>query len=364
MVLSLQKLEKLLESKGLLPKRYFTISGLCVYVEILIVDNADIFYLYIPSKYEIKAPDDASSFNINSIDINQDGTIAGDYGGELDNVELEKRYEEVDIDINPNIRNRKNLESILENNYNHPLSLKDVSKKDMKQLKEIFRQLKRLRLCVQSLKYKMCILFKKYICCIRRDNTFECFTITGYSGNIERKLFISIDLESFYNKLDTVSIDVKTVREGVYRVLDKNQIKHTKNLQKILEHKADFVNSSQFIIKKKQKYTAYLKELEQMLHKLKNAEIDVLRKISNVNEQYNSEVSIKGLHTDIEKSHLISKHEETLTQINLVKQEVVRNILLVKQKLEDLSLKVDKVCFDNIVMLDSILRNFLDMTEF
>ena len=88
MTLSLKKLENLLGSKGLLPKRYFTIGGMCVYLEVLVLDSADIFFLYIPSKYDIKAPYDSSSFMISAIDVDENGTIAGDYGEELDNVQL------------------------------------------------------------------------------------------------------------------------------------------------------------------------------------------------------------------------------------------------------------------------------------
>lgn len=365
MTLSLKKLENLLGSKGLLPKRYFTIGGMCVYIEVLVLDNADIFFLYIPSKYDIKAPHDSSSFKISAIDVDENGTIAADYGEELDNVQLEKQYQEVDIDINPDSRRTENLEGILENNYNHPLSLQDVTKKDKKQLREIFRQLKRLKLCVQALKYKLCIVFSNYLCCIRRDNTFEGFTIRSNTGNTERKLFVTIDLESLYDsKLTTLATDVKTVREGIYRVLDKNHVKHTRNLQNILEHKKDFANSSEFVGKKKAKYSVYLQRLENMLQNLKSVEMATIENINDINERYKSDVSIKGLHTDIEKIHLITKHEQKLTDINVIKQDIIRNILLVKGKLEDLSLKVDKVCFDNIVMIDAILRNFVDMTEF
>ena len=365
MVLSLQKLGTVLEGKGLIPKKYFTIGGMCVYLEVLAVETADIFFLYIPSKYDIVAPEDGKNvFKISSIDVNEDGTIAGDYAGELDNIELEKRYEEVDIDIDPTARTRENLEGQLEDNYNHPLSLKDVSKDDMKQLREIFRQLKRLRLCVQSLKYKLCITFKNYLCCIRRDDTFEGFTTVGLSGSDDRKFFVSIDLESMYHKLNTLAIDVKTVRQGVYRVLDKNHVKHTRNLKKILEHKQDFVTSSDFITKRKGELTMYLGDLERMLAELTKAERETIDRVGQINVRYSSDASLKGLHTDIEKSHMLAKYETRLSDIGGVRDEVTRNIFLVKGKLEDLSLKVDKVCFDNIVMLDAILKNFLDMTEF
>ena len=361
MALSLQKLVRLLGSKGLIPKRYFTVGGMCVYIEILAIDNADLFFLYIPSKYDIKTPSGPTTFKISSIEINEDGTIPGDYAGEVDNVELEKSYQEVDVG---NTNSSENLEDQLESNYNYPLSLKDINKQDMKELREVFRQLKRLRLCVHSLKYKLCITFKNYLCCIRRDNTFDGFIIREWRGNDERRLIVNLDLESLYDKLNTVSLDVRTVREGVYRVLDRNQVKHTLNLHKILQHKETFTSSSEFISGKKQKYVSYLGRLESMLGKLNTASLSTTDKITLINDQYESETSIKGLHKDIEKSHLIAKQEEELTNISAVKREVIRNILIVKGKIEDLSLKTDKVCFDNIIMLDAILKNFVDMTEF
>lgn len=363
MALSLQKLERLLRSRGLIPKRIFTINDMCVYLEVLVLDNAESFLLYIPSKYDIGVLKGSNVFRISHVEVNEDGTIAGDYAKDPDNVELEKKYEEVDIDIDPDIRKHKDVESHLENNYNHPLSLKDLTKDDMQQLREVFRQLKRLRLCVKNLKYKLCITFKNYLCCIRRDDSFEGFIIRGPPGGAERKMFVSIDLEALYGKLGSVAIDIKTVREGIYKVLNKNQMKHTRNLQKILENKMDFVKSSEFIEKKKEKYTKYLNQLEELLEVLLKAERETREKVALVGEHYDTETSLKGLHTDIEKSHQVAKHEKELANISNVKQEVTKNLLNVKSKLEDLSLRVDNVCFDNLVMLDAILKNFVGMTE-
>ena len=160
-----------------------------------------------------------------------------------------------------------------------------------------------------------------------------------------------------------MAIDIKTIREGIYRVLDKNQMKHTKNLQKIIENKMNFVNSSEFIENQKNKYVTYLTELEKMLKQLNESELSIRENIDSINQQYNSEASVKGLHSDIEKSHLLARHEKRVDSLNAVKQEVTHYIIIIKGKLEDLSLRVDKICFDNIVMLNTILKNFMDMTE-
>ena len=171
MTLSLNKLEKLLANKGLLIKKIFMIEELCVYLELLSTSNAEICMLYIPSKYEIKINRKENVHTLHYLDVDENGNIAQDYAGELDNFDLEKKYDEVEIDLDP-IDKKQDIEERLEENYNHPVSLKDISKTDKKMLREVFRQLRRLKFCVQSIRYKICIMFKNYICCIRRDNTF------------------------------------------------------------------------------------------------------------------------------------------------------------------------------------------------
>lgn len=364
MPLSLNKLDRLLSAKGLLPKKYYTIHGFCVYIEVLSINNADSFMLYIPSKYEINVPNHGNDvYKVIYIDINENGTIPGDYAGEPDNFDLEKQYEEIDIDLSPAKLHNKDIQGYLEENYNHPLSLKDISKDDTNNLREIFRQLRRLKFCVQNLKYKLCILYKDYICCIRRDDTFEGFYAKHLRGPPERKLMVTLDLETLYEKIESVSIDVKTVREGIYQLLDKNQGKHLRNLSKMLEQKNNLSLFSQNVLMKKNQYAMHLKKLENLLTSLGIAEKKNIEKLIEIEEKYNSDTSIKGLHTDIERSHLISKYESELSRINGVKQELIRNILIIKSKHEDLALKTDVVCFDNSIMIDAIVKNFIHMAN-
>ena len=151
MVLSISKLEKMLRTSGVLPTKYFTISGMCIYIECLILETADVILIYIPSKYEIQAPSSGNVFKISEIEVNEDGTIPGNYG-----VATNNNYEQVNLGIDIN---GEKIEDQLESSYNQQLSLKDLSVKDNGDLREVFRQLKRLGLCVQTLKYKLCITF-------------------------------------------------------------------------------------------------------------------------------------------------------------------------------------------------------------
>jgi hypothetical protein len=361
MPLSLYKLDKIISKHELLIRKIYTINNDCVYLELLCVKTGDVCMLYIPSKYQIKAMGANNEFKVSYIEINEDGTIPEDYAGEPDNFELENTYNEVDIDLKSS---NKNMEGHLEESYNHPLSLKDMSKNDKTNLREIFRQLRRLKFCVQNLKYKLCITYKGYLCCIRRDDTFECFHVKA-SGNMDdnRSLIVTFDLETFYSKIDIISEDIKTIKNGIYKVLDKNQVKHTNNLYKILEYKTTILTSSEIYLKNKKYYTNSISKLELMLVDLCKSEEVIFEKISEIKERYNNNSSLKGLHKDIEKSHLLSKHETELTNINSVKQEIISNLMSLKEKRETLSLKLDKIFFDNTIMIDAIIKNFELLSE-
>lgn len=362
MTLSISKLEKLLNSKGLIPKKIFIMHGLCVYLEVLSIASADSFMLYIPSKYEIKMNEGNDVYKVKYIEITEDGNIPGDYANEPDNFDLEKTYEEVDINLSPSTRHNGNMEDHLEENYNHPLSLKNINKDDTRELREVFRQLRRLKFCVKNLKYKLCIMFKDFLCCIRRDDTFEGYNIRHLKGSFEKKLLVSLDLETLYDKIESISTDIKTVREGIYRVLDKNQHKHIINLQKMLEQKNNLAIFSDIVLRKKTQYSTYLTKLEHLLTDLGHSEKKNIEKLKQIEKMYPVEASLKGLHSDIEKSHQVSKYETELSRINIIKQELICNIIMVKSKHEDLALKIDNVVFDNLVMVDAIVKNFVKLS--
>lgn len=360
MPLSLKKLQNLLSNKGLLPKKYFTIRDMCVYIELLNIYSADSIMLYIPSKYNILADNNKDIYKMEYLDIDENGNISHDYAGEPDNHDLDNDYEEIDID---NDINKKNFENNLTEKYNHPLSLKDIKKNDTNNIREIFRQLKRLKFCVQNLKYKICIMYKDFLCCLRRDNTLEGYLVQNLRGPPDHKLVITIDLVSFYEKIEYISVDTKTIREGIYKILNKNQEKHITNLQKMLDVKNNLSLYSQQVINKKNKYTNHLIDLELLFNNIISAEQNILEKLLNTKNKYNTSSGIKGIHNDIEHSHNMSRYESELSKINVIKQDIITNILNTKSKLENLSLKMDYISFDNSVMIDAIIKNFNRLSQ-
>ena len=244
---SFSKLELLLTTKGLIPKNIFTIDSYCVFVEVFCVLNADTFLLYIPSQFNIKH-DAPNVYKIKYVEIENNISIVSQYAEEPDNLNIKNNYGEVNISETVN---NNDLEKSLSDNYNREILLKDINTNDEKILKDIFRQLNRFKFCVQNLKYKLVIIYKNYISAIKRDDSIECYYINNFPLKNERNLYVSIDLKSLYEKIDIVYIDVKTIKESIFKILNQNQIKHNKILNSMLNNKDKLIYYSELAYKKK-----------------------------------------------------------------------------------------------------------------
>jgi hypothetical protein len=280
--------------------------------------------------------------------------LADEYAGQPDAINIENTYNN---DIH--LLNKNKIEEQLENNYKHTISLQELSKDDTTDLKSIYRQLKRLKYCVQNIDYKLSILYKNYICSIRRDDSISFFSIKSYPRDENKKLLLSIDLEFFYEKFETIPEEIQLVRQSIYHVLQKNQSSHGKVLEKIIENKKDITEIPKLTEIKKTKYLSMISRLENMLNTMIIAEKKILEELFELNNNENN-----NLHNDIQKIHRKASLEKELDKINIIKGNIGKNITIVRQKMENSILNIDKIMFDNTVMFDSMVNNFARLKNF
>ena len=363
MPISIRKLDNLLASKGFVCKTFFTYEGFCVYIEVFSVQNASSFMLYISPRYEMKIEERENVYELKYMEISRDDeNITNFYANEPDDVDIEEFYNNNEINFNNYNQQNSNLEKILMEDYNKQLSIKDINKDDTQNLKDIFRQLNRFMYCVQNIKYKLTIVYRNYLCSITKDNELDCFLILNYPRIDQRKLYIYIDLKTLYVKMDTFVNDIRTVKDGIYKLLNQNQIKHTKVLNDMLEQKITILQYSERVQIKKDELSVYIREFENLLVNLTENEKSLYEKLDKVRGK-NSDYGIKGLHDDIEKSHLSAHYEAELEKIQGVKQEIIDNIIKLKTEQENITLKMDKILFDNSIMINEISKNFLKLAE-
>jgi hypothetical protein len=353
MPLSLSKLDDFLISKGFYINKYFILDNSLFFVELYSPKIAETFYLYIPSKYTIEIKDKRDNmYKLKSIDIEKGENIADEYG------EIPHNIEDI-YNANINLLPKDGVEEQLQNNYRQDIKLKDISKDDNEFLKSLYRQLKRLRYCVQNIPYKLAIQYKNYILPIRRDDTIDIYSIKNFSRDTNKKIYIIIDLETLYEKNENICDDIKTVKESIYRVLERNQANHGKMIEKIIENKKDILNIPILAQQKKNHYDNLLNKLNVLLKSIQESEKTNLDKIVIINQNIGN-----GLNNDINRVHEKAKLEKERENINEIKNNIISMINLVRQKKENSILVIDKIMFDNTVMFDTMVNNFAKLKDY
>jgi hypothetical protein len=293
--------------------------------------------------------------------MNSSDNTADEYAGSPDNVDIESAYGDAHIDLSP--AKGEKLEDHLEDNYRRPISLNEISTEDTRDLKAIYRQMRRLRYCVQSIKYKVGIIYKNYICAIRRDDSIDCFNIKHYSRKDCKRLMVILDLEMFYEKNEKITSDVETVRTGIYKILVKNQGTHTRVISRMLESKDEITSFADKAQRKKAKYDSYIRKLERMLTVLNNAERKFVTELYELNDK-TGDTSTVGMHSDIQRAHQKNKVEVEIARINKIKEKAMKTITMLRGRRENSILSIDKIMFDNTVMFDCMVKNFARLKGF
>ena len=81
------------------------------------------------------------------------------------------------------------------------------------------------------------------------------------------------------------------------------------------------------------------------------------KQIENVNKDRSN-----SLYNDIESSHAKHRIQKELTKIQKLKNVLLTNITELKAKNNHISLILDKILFDNIILLDKVFKN-LELME-
>jgi hypothetical protein len=347
--LSLSKLEDFIKSLGYIPKRYFTVHESLSYIEVVGVRNSITFLMYIPSKYTIKMRTDENVFSMTYIDVSDDGNRVGDYADEPSGMKMEDAYASIDTGV------ENDIVDVLEKTYKNSMKLdNDNINKD---LTDIFRQLRRYRYCVKEIPYKLCIIYKSYMCCIRRDNTFEGFKIDNYNIGSSRQLVWYIDLDSIYDVASTISDDLTKIQDIFDQILNRNQTIQTEILKKMMVIRSDVSVISESLMYKKNVLKEHLDLLKEMLKRMDDEEHKTIEQILSIKETYDMSKT-KTLHTDMEHTRFITVLEEKINNVNSIKHEIIRLKLEIQSKYDNINLSIDKIMFDNSVMFDTIFKNF------
>lgn len=188
---------------------------------------------------------------------------------------------------------------------------------------------------------------------IRRDDSIDCMSIKQFPRSDAKKLMIVADLETFYEKSDEILSNIFSVRQGIYKILEKNSGTHTNIMHKLLENKKDIIQIPEQVQVKKEKYDKFLMRLENMLSIVLKIQSELYDKIAALDDN-----KAQGITSDIDRVHAKNKLQEELSKIEALKIEISGCVISVRTKRENIMIEIDKIMFDNTVMFDNMVRNF------
>ena len=354
---SFTKLDLMLQSRDLYIQNIYSMNGYCVFIEVFSTTTSDVFLIYIPSQFNIPV-EKYTSYELKYIDVDTSQDIVGNYAQEPSVNELKSDYFGIELDT---VEVGDDIESNLVDNYGREIKLKDINQDDKMTIKDILRQLKRFKLCTQNICYKMSILFKNYLCSIKRDDTIECCYILKFPPKTERNLMITVDLKSLYKKTDTLCEDMCMVRESLYTILNQNQDKHTRLIEKILSHQEMIRTYTEIVYTRKQELSNYISKLQGMIEKLDNEEIALVDQLDQIKKRERSDV--KNIHVDMDNTRAVHAVNVKLDKLLGLKKEVIEDICKSKVERDNLYICIDKNLFDNSIMLNEINKNFNEIVS-
>lgn len=325
MTITIDKLDKLCIEKGFQIKNYYIMYDKLVFLELLKVDCAEYFMIYIPSKYSIDVTKKGNVYEVEYFDLPDETT------NNIDDI-----YEEVDLDVDID-----NLSS----QYMADINLHTTETS----LHEIKRQISRLSLCVKSINYNLCIIYEDKIFHSRENYIYK---VKNFSDtNTKRKLVLCLDLKSFLNKINVLHKEIPMIKKGIYKILNKNYYKQSALFNELLENKKFLQKEIPVEIQNNHKH---IEKLSQLYNNIKDTEAKKKQDMDSIIKLYSNK---QGFHNDIEKTRKISNIQSQLDKISNTKEKIISSLLEIKEYTEDYHLTLDKICFDNIMMINNISNN-------
>jgi len=353
MPISLHKIQTLLYKSGFIIDAFFVISEKCEYVKCNSINTGETIFIKISRSYSFR-PQASSIYNLNLIDFEVGENIAEKYSEYPSKNDLKKKYGNM-LKLATAV-NDEEMEADLENKYKMNLELKSVERDQLIVVKSCFRQLRRISLILTGLKYKVCILNHQYLSVVNDDNVIDSFYIRSYDvANSARRFYVMIDLEYFYEKIQSIEYDIQSIQDSIYSVLDRNSAETTEVFAQISKELPQHEGNGAHISKTKIDSQTEIANLKSQLATLNTRQDDLLKQHAELNTKSTSYFNDAGV---ISKKGVIKKK---LDVVDTEKQKILTDLQSLKSKVDNIYLCADNIEFDNCIMMNGILKNLQDI---
>ena len=202
-------------------------------------------------------------------------------------------------------------------------------------------------------------MYKDYLAILKSDDTIKCYKIRNNQDNQHRSLYIMINLEVFYENSKVLNEDLEQLQNGIRGILDKNQEVQAKHLDTMLKQQQEIISILSKLQQKKINLRIELQKLKELFNTIEDSIKTMMNNINEINQTIGKSTG------QMQEKYIKQKHETymKLTQLYTKKEESAQAIITYRKYEHHLSLNIDRILFDNNVMLDKIFKNVSQLTK-
>jgi hypothetical protein len=314
------KLTLFLRRNGFLALEYFTQDSLVVFIKVIHTESSHLFFLTIPSKLSLRVEPDTNVFSIRPYTRT---------GGEHPIVSSEYRPL---IEHSPSTSSRPVSEQ-LEEGYQQPIHLSDLTPEERAVVDTLKRQLLRLRHCFKRIRYSLIVTYSNCFIHLRDQQKLDVYMVHGYEKTKQKAWYTVTDLETFYAKITSFGDHLFRIHNEFEALLDVNQRKHIEFLRK--QYVDAFIERSTEIANVKLTLKEQQFAVRAVLTKLQTQEDSLLDERDRV-----------GLQQDSDSAHRRSFLSDRIDKVHRLKLDVLQALTLLDRRIKNLYLEMDSIGFD------------------
>lgn len=339
---SLNSLREFMSKKRLFTKTQFIIDDNVAFIKVYLESIGESILVYFPSAFEI--PREEGTIPIVEIvpyELSEEdkALIAS-----TDSNEDKESYSELNID------DLKDKDSFSSESYK-PIAIDNNKEQQIRrQISDYQNQLDKFRRATTNIKYKFAIMTNNTLSVISRRNEVESYILR--SGGlmikpivdtkndtviqIPHELLIVIDLPSFFEKIEQVTMDVLTVYKNFYSMLNRAHTKQTALAEHRFKNYNILIGRLMSDYAKNAKYLDMIASLTSSLEKTVEQEESLLQKIKIVNDSQGT-----GMGADTTKSFKLNKGEQDLAHIRTLKSKTTNLLQDIKTRYNSFIISFD-----------------------
>ncbi len=345
-------LRDFLSKKGYHINKVFIVDNLICFLILFVESIGEHIFVYVPSKYKIEFDKEKNTdipayelipYQLEDSDLLHHQNNIKEYYGEINNEEL---------------RDEASYTNSLQKDNYKAINIEFEKESDTKrELIRFSKLLEKIKNCTSHTSYKFLVLTDKILCMIDRRNDVDCFIISDGKNlvNNSHELYVMIDLEKFYTKIDQIGPDVILLYKHFYNILNTTHTKMTALAESKIK---TYQNLTQKAIKEynqKHKLLTLIESLTKSLEKTLGQE----KKLSDLFEKVKEEKDrINSVSKDTELSFRYTKLEKDLQNIREIRTKINSKLKELKDIYHHFLLDYDYAIYNCVEKLGEINAEF------